>query len=363
MLGSLFTAFVLLLTAIAVFYKFHINETTEGFFNKDYTTALKGVSCILVVMVHIPQDFTNPLQDMVGSFAMVGVSLFFLISAYGLKCGVTQKPGYLKHFWRNRLSALLIPWFTVNILSVVTSWALNGADAVKILKGLFAPNSYVTVTLILYLVFYLVYAFLRIDRKKKDALICGIVLALSLITALTPVKLVSHWYVECLGFPLGILTFNYLDRIKSFAVKKQLVKSVMILCLTAVCGVLYLKLKSMFFVGDYILRFALNFLLIAAIYMLTVKASFKSPLLKGLGNISYEVYLTHFTVMALLGKVITAQSGILADSFVLCTFLFTILLSWIVMKADKGIILKLRKQATSNEQENVIRNSHRNLPL
>lgn len=40
------------------------------------TTFLKGFWCIIVVLVHVPVAYQNRIQDILGSFAYVGVTFF-----------------------------------------------------------------------------------------------------------------------------------------------------------------------------------------------------------------------------------------------------------------------------------------------
>lgn len=54
-----------------------------------------------------------------GSFAYIGVTFFFMTSAYGLKVGAKKNPDSTKVFWRRRLPKLLIPMFLVNVLTMV----------------------------------------------------------------------------------------------------------------------------------------------------------------------------------------------------------------------------------------------------
>ena len=37
------------------------------------------------------------------------------MSAYGMSFSSKKNPNYIKHFWRNRLSALLVPQFVLNV--------------------------------------------------------------------------------------------------------------------------------------------------------------------------------------------------------------------------------------------------------
>ena len=87
----------------------------DAFMNKDFTKVLKGACCIIVILVHIPLAYQNRVQDGIGSFAYVCVTLFFLMSAYGMSFSSKKNPNYIKYFWRNRLSALLVPQFVLNV--------------------------------------------------------------------------------------------------------------------------------------------------------------------------------------------------------------------------------------------------------
>lgn len=83
------------------------------------TTAMRGFWCIIVILVHIPAVYQNRIQDLMGSFAYIGVTFFFMTSAYGLKVGAKKNPDSTKVFWRRRLPKLLIPMFLVNVLTMV----------------------------------------------------------------------------------------------------------------------------------------------------------------------------------------------------------------------------------------------------
>jgi len=118
MVDYILTLLPIIFLGVVFFYDCKYDENGSSFMNKDYTTVLKAVCCIIVIMVHFPIENGNKLQDAIGSFAFVCVTFFFLFSAYGMNYSKAKKANYIDHFWRNRLAALLIPALLVNITAL-----------------------------------------------------------------------------------------------------------------------------------------------------------------------------------------------------------------------------------------------------
>lgn len=106
------------------------------FFDKSYTRILKGACCIIVILVHVPATHGNKLQDAIGSFGFVAVTIFFMISAYGMYFSKQKKTDYLRHFWRNRLSSLLIPMLLVNIANFLYDVVRGGIDSRQLFNSM-----------------------------------------------------------------------------------------------------------------------------------------------------------------------------------------------------------------------------------
>lgn len=51
--------------------KWNFNAAT--YMDKKYTNAVKGMMCVVIMYVHISNDYTNTVQNIIGSFAYVGV--------------------------------------------------------------------------------------------------------------------------------------------------------------------------------------------------------------------------------------------------------------------------------------------------
>lgn len=100
-----------------------IQEADSYFFSKDYTTVLKGLCCIIVVFVHVPTGFQNTVQDLVGSFAYICVTIFFMLSAYGLRYSFENKEEYSRTFLKNRVLSLVIPYCISCVVKVICGFS------------------------------------------------------------------------------------------------------------------------------------------------------------------------------------------------------------------------------------------------
>lgn len=109
MMTNLIMAGILLVLAALLLAGAKYRPNGEHFFNRENSGAMRGFWCLIVVLVHIPATYQNRAQDMLGSFAYVGVTFFFLTSACGLRLAAVKRPESLKAFWRNRLPKLLVP--------------------------------------------------------------------------------------------------------------------------------------------------------------------------------------------------------------------------------------------------------------
>lgn len=130
MIDYILTALIPLMLAVVVLWNSKKADGQGFFMGKDYTTVLKGACCIIVIMVHVHAAHVNKLQDAIGSFAYVCVTLFFLMSAYGMSLSRERKADYMAHFWRNRFAALLVPQLLINVgISIYDKLTIGGTQA------------------------------------------------------------------------------------------------------------------------------------------------------------------------------------------------------------------------------------------
>lgn len=308
-------------------------ENKREVFNKNESRMIKGFFCIIVILVHVPIAYQNKVQDVVGSFAYIGVTYYFMASGYGLKYGWIYKKSYLKKFWTSRIPKLLIPAFLCNIVSTVLKMAtgekLQVFDYINI-------HDWVKTLLILYILFWIVYS-VRVKLSKnsivRDVLVISMTMLLSLIGYISDYKVLFLWPVESIGFVYGIVLANTENSLKKHMNKINIKLISMSLTCTFFLGICYLKLKAVSFVGGYLLRALLGASFILLIILLLQKFVIGNNFLDFMSKISYEFFLLQFGVYQVIAKLININnSAIYIFTVIVITLGLSIAVNWVSRK-------------------------------
>ena len=342
MYDILLTSLILLFLLFAALWQSRSGDE-KNFFSKDYTNTLKGLCAIVVLLVHVDPSYQNPLQDGVGSFAYVAVTLFFFISAYGMQLSVERKPGYLKHFWRNRLVSLLIPCFLINLFAFAYQMGILNNKSLAVLVEI---NGYVKVLLQYCLLFYCVMMlgkWLKVEKTWiTDGLLIAGVAGSSLYLYFSEGgdgANVSGWCYERYGLVWGLLLYRFFPRALNWFNAQRLVKIIAFSFLSALLGILYLKFKTDWFYGEYLLKVLLGISIITLLFLVSQKRIFGNRVGRFLGDISFEIYLSHGLIMGILAYFCPSlRSG----TFLILSVVMTVLFSWLVHEIAKRLVSLLR---------------------
>ena len=319
----------LILFLIVIFYKSKIvNDWGNSFTDKTQSIVLRGICCVIVVIVHIPKLHGNIIQDAIGSFAYVCVTIFFMLSAYGLKYSLKNKKNYLKNFIRNRFLVIYIPYIMANILEQVINFK-NGFDFWKIIG--INKISFVGELIIFYLLFYIIYRNIK-NQKKADYLMIISTFVISIVTYIFK----FGWYVECLGFAYGIIYFDLEKKINKSITEKYWFKLIMSLLLSLVAGIIYLRVKNILIV-NYLSKIMLGIIIIILVYSIMKKIKICNKFIYFLGNISYEIFLLHNIIIQLFIN-LDVPSGI----YIMIVLTTTIICSYFMNFVDKKITELIR---------------------
>lgn len=337
MIDLFLTSVIFIIFFVALLSRVSKSKSSD-FFSKDYTTICKALACLVVVYVHVPQEYSNPIQDAISSFGYVGVTCFFMISAYGMQFCVENKKNYLVTFWRNRLSSLFIPQLLINITGLLLAVALMKTYS---LLSLVSLNGYVKV------LFYIVCKLSsRITFIKKSAewILIFIVTVSSLYDYFGNVGMANSaaafWPYERMGLVWGILLYKYRVQIQSFFELRRIAKIGMLLFLSISLGMCYLSFKHHVFWGEYLLKIILGFVILFLALVATYGLTFKSAFCRLIGNISFEIYLVHGSV---LGTIRSLCGDLSSGCFIFLTVLSTIVLAFILNTIAKPIVKVCRK--------------------
>ncbi len=335
MLDYLLTALIPFVLGFTALWGNKKNEECSNFMSKDYTCVLKACCCIIVIMVHIPIDVGNKLQDAIGSFAYVAVTFFFLFSAYGMNLSVNRKSNYLDDFWRNRLSALLIPCMIINISKYIFDIVFVHEENIITLLQL---NGYVIVLLQYCLLFWIVQKGRKLysENTANIILIVCVIISSLILYFLTfkEISAESGWCFERVGLVWGILLLSKFSIIKRWLSPNPMKISILLFS-CVILGILYLNFKHVYFWGEYFLKIILGIVIIAFVLQLGYKRRIGNKAILFLGDISYEVYLVHGIIIGILHVTFrNMDSGL----FVLLTVSITVFFSAIIHKIDKPLV-------------------------
>lgn len=299
------------------------------FFDRENSGAMRGFWCLIVVLVHVPAGYQNRLQDMLGSFAYVGVTFFFLTSAYGLRLAAEKRPESIRYFWRHRLPKLLVPCVLANAVRMAAYVAGGSRVSPWMLVRI---GGWVRWLLVCYLIFWLCYRFL--SEKYRDWAVCGLAAVFSLaVYGMKPDT--TTWCPEVLGFAWGILLGRWKNRFTGWTDKGWLAKNAGLCLLAGILGAGYLMGKGIPFWGDYVLKIVLGVAILGFVLGLNTKISMGNRVSRLLGTISYEVFLLHDVSFFVLEK---AFPGLNSGVFILMSLLVTAALSLAVQRISARIL-------------------------
>lgn len=316
----------------------YISDGNEGFFDLQNSKAMRGFWCLIVLLVHIPQAYQNTIQDMLGSFAYIGVTFFFMTSAYGLSVGACKEPGLTKRFWTVRLPKLLIPNWVTNIFCALFFFITCGQGSS--IGGVIYLHSWVKWLLGCYIVFWIGFYLIKKEIYRTQ-IVCILVCVLSIsfyYMKHSGMIQSTIWCTEVFGFIWGIILYAMYDRIKNFFCLTWGVKVTAAFLLSLVLGICYLLFKGVFFWGDYVLKIILGLSILCFILILNGKIQMGNKISEFLGDISFEIYLLHQSVFKAIENMFPSISS---GEFILISIILTVLLATIIHKVCNTLLNKL----------------------
>ncbi len=300
MVTNIIMVLILILFATQALCTTKRKKESNNVFELDEGIVYKGLWAFVIMMVHVPNGYTNTIQNIIGSFAYIGVTYFFMSSSYGLLYGVNNKKDYLKLFWKKHIPKLLLPCFMANIINVIIMALAKEEVSFWTFVSI---NKYVLVLLLFYILFYIINLIVKNKKMCYIFLIITTVL-ISIITYTTKIKLAYIWPIEVMGFLYGVLLYAFRERILDIINKKQFFMIVSSFVASAILGIIYIKFKGVSQLSDYMIKICLSFFFMVLNIVILNSFSIKNKINMYLGKISFEIYLIHIIIFDRLHEIL-----------------------------------------------------------
>ena len=332
--------------------------------------ALQAFAALMIILHHLVQTITQYGSVKKGpvtlwnSFGILFTSIFFFFSGFGLYKRFKSGTNYLKEFPRRRLLKIMIPFLLTNIiyLCVVSGGRISSVwkcfTAVIGIPLLNRNAWYVIELLLLYIVFYVCFRFIRSEGVAMLCLtgftllliICSLLLGHAGTSVNRPWFMGEWWYNTTFMFIVGMYVAKHEVRIRAVAEKRYK----LLLPLTVLLFIGWFLLEQ-FVDGRFgyyrewaghpgyrekfitlLVQIVLCILFLSVLLLVNLKVEFHNRTLLFLSGISYEIYLIHELFREVLPG---GPDGSLPDPLYLAlVYALSVVAAWLLSFADRKII-------------------------
>lgn len=314
-------------------YKIEFGVSDE-FMSKEYTTSLRGVCALAIMLCHIRITNFAPLNV----FNYLGnpiVGIFFFLSGYGMLTRIKQIgiDNYMNGFILKRCVPLFVEYIFVWIFNFVCMFLVSGNF--NFLKEIITPHSWFIIMIeVLYIVFYIGYKLFK--DNLKGLIIFVTIFELAVIIALSAFGVDECWYLSLLCFSGGMIY-----SVVNLNEKKTLPLIFGFGALAVVAtGAEYVLSDKPKIIVLWALIYNVSVLSLAIVALSVGRyVRFKNPVFELCGKMSLEIYLLHGVFQFVFKEIkpIYNNSLLYGAMIILCT----LLMSYGLMKLKT---LKLKKQ-------------------
>lgn len=284
----------------------------EDYMSFEKTTAIKGIFILVVFFSHFNSyaDFTSGADAYyVRAVKLIGqwmVTLFMFYSGYGVMQQIEKKgQGYIRSLPTKRMSALLFKFDLAVIIYVIIKLVLN--ERIKTGKLLLSfvgwesmgnSNWYIFDILLLYLVTYLAFRFIR-DKKYYPVGVAAVtVFCLGYILFLAKTDIKQYWWYDtvlcyCAGM-LWSLYRKYFERLLAGNV---------FVYTGALALLIFASLITKKYDENGIVNILSMLFFTATVVLFTMRITLCNKVLLWCGRHLFEIYIMQRIPMKLLGEI------------------------------------------------------------
>jgi len=248
----------------------------------------------------------------------------FFISGYGItKSYLIKGDSYLNTFLKKRILTIFIPMLLITIIYLIAVHLLKKPLPLNIFYDLIfkgytpLPNTWFIFSLIYFYVFF----YIGFQYSKDDRMAILIVFLLSTIYIVTTYYLGYHrnWWIQTYAFGAGIVFCKY-ETTLSLIVRKPLF---ILLSTILVIFFIYLKIEKLL-IFPYLVITIVVFSIVSYLPF-----PYRNNLFKFLSKISFEIYLIHGGLIALLSKDLVGNNEYIYSLVIIA---FSLLLAYVFNK-------------------------------
>lgn len=278
-------------------------EINKSIVHKDLTDSLKGILALMIVFSHLSYVTDIYFFSLMNKLGTTVVAMFFFISGYGLTNSYLTKGAlYLDNFFKRRILGVFLPMFFVTVIYLLILFSIHYSFSKNILYDFFAkgitplPNTWFVFALLYFYIFF--YTGFRIFRDKRYSVIFIALLSTIFIILTYNLEYERSWWIQTYAFVSGIAFRNYDNEWTKFF-RKPL----------AIIGSFMFVVFMISLHNPKMLVFPYFIIPIVVLSILSyLPFPFKNKFLDFMGNISFEIYLIHGAVIALLNNTFLYQN-------------------------------------------------------
>lgn len=307
-------------------------QKQSKYFDKYNSLIFKGIAILCVMMCHFMGDFGEGITIFT-PLGGIGVSIFLILSAYGLNESWTNNGK--RYWWRKRIMNVVIPYAAVKSIFLAINGDFNIIDYftdIFLLRPQHPYGWYLNYLLLWYVIFYVV---MRLNIDKKNKLITFGLISIILFVVCGEIRA-----EQSLSFLTGILLSEFKE---SNEIKKYMNWKWGSALIVFGCVFLALKQTEVIRMGSLIVFKFIQMLiklpcgLGLCLVVMSISSKINLRFLALVGTISYELYLVHGYILSQVPLSIKGELVFLGLSIVLAVFL------WLIVDKTKIVQRKLLK--------------------
>lgn len=315
---------------------------SSGFLDMDSTNAIRGFAMVIIFLHHIMNRVGYlPYLQVLASSGYICTGIFFFLSGYGNLLSLKRQTVLEAKWLKKRLVPLYSVFFVFYVIRSIGFVILNNMGLysfnvtfLKIIKELCTLttpdgiNWFPKIIFISFILYYLIYKYIKNDNVKL--LVLFLIISAYIVGGYV-CHLPTYWYNSVFCFFVGAFVGKYKETISKYISETPTVNKILLFVVNMILfcvSFLLLRGRTIFQIIPCVLASLL------CVTTLNV-VNFKTKLLSYVGKNSFEFYITHVSMLAIL-YAFSTDTNVLTISL----FVVSVLLVWAYLFFKNMVIMK-----------------------